>query len=349
MRHFRHPAGHSRRWAAGDGVAAGSGAAAALIGMTGAPAARADTPIDPVELLDAAATDMTQAEDVLSKLPDTVVVNVGGDPADVIDQFEAIQEPLFSSHNGFLTGLAGLLFDGPDQHLADAGGAVLAAAQAVAADPSSTTADPALISATLQYGDAVLVDSLLPNAAGKVIDQLFGLGNGTDADPLAQLSSASGDLTQVGDLLSHATVPADLQSFLETAQQFPTSSLSVVDQAETAQAPLLSADDPFSSLAGSLFSGLDQQLAQDSAAVLTATQAFAADPSAATEDALLGSSLQLDGPEVESLFPTIGAGLVDHLFGLGGADVAGAVSTDLAGATAADLASGIDPGVLFGF
>jgi hypothetical protein len=132
---------------------------------------------DPLTLLDTAATNTTDAIDVLDKMPNTVVVNIGPPPTEVFDQFEAIQTPLLTSHNSFLSGLGDFLFAGPDEQLEEASASLLTAAQALAADPSSLTADEGLSSAGLQYLDAVLIDSLLPNIVGKVIDQVFDIGD----------------------------------------------------------------------------------------------------------------------------------------------------------------------------
>jgi hypothetical protein len=173
----------ARRRTVGVGMVVGAGVAAAIIGMPGAPAAHADdgsASTDLIGLLDSAAADMTEANDVLHNIPGVVVVDLGGvigNAADTINQFEAIQEPLLSSDNNFWSGLGDFLFADPDQQLNQASDAFLTATQAVAADPSSLIAGLELSLAGFQYTDTVLFDSLLPNAVGWLIDQLFGIGS----------------------------------------------------------------------------------------------------------------------------------------------------------------------------
>jgi hypothetical protein len=167
----------ARRWGVGVGVAAGAGVAAAMIGMVGAPSAYADDGSASADLglLMSADADVTEAINVLNNLPG-VVIDIGSpaEPIDAISQFEAIQTPLLSSDNSFLSGLGGLLFDGPDQQLNQASGAFLSAVQAYVADPSITN-DLDVLSTTFQFDDS-LFGSILPNDVGKVIDQLFDVG-----------------------------------------------------------------------------------------------------------------------------------------------------------------------------
>jgi hypothetical protein len=206
----------ARRCSVGFGIAVGAVAAAAMIGVASAPAAHAD-PVDvststDLGLLDAAAADMTEANDVLHNLPGVVVVDLFGgisNAADVIDQFEAIQAPLLSSDNSFFSGLGHVLFDYPDQQLNQASDAFLSAVQSFAADPSSLTGFDVSL-AGFQYTGTVLFDSLLPNVVGEVIDQLFGLEGpdavgGSAADVAASAGadaagSASADLATGFDL-----------------------------------------------------------------------------------------------------------------------------------------------------
>jgi hypothetical protein len=161
----------------------------------------------------------------------------------------------------------------------------------------------------------------------------------TATDPIGLLDSSTADLTQADDVLSQADVPAQFQRALEAITPFPDTALRLIDQTETAQAPLFSQDDPFSAVASALFGGLDQQFAEDSDAFLTASQAFAADPSATTEFGLVSASLQFDSTAIESILPTIGAFLVDQLFGLGGSDITGGLTADLAATAGPDLAA----------
>lgn len=190
----------ARQWGVGLGMAIGAGMAAAMIGMTGAPAAHADagSAATDLGLLDSAAADFTEAINVLTNTPGVVVIDLSGlNVPDIINQFEAIQTPLLSSDNSSLSGLGDFLFDGPDQQLAHAGDVFLTAAQAFAADPSPT-AGLGISSAGFQYTDTLLFESLYPNGVGAVIDQLLGLGGfdtaaGSAAD-VGAAGSAGADL-----------------------------------------------------------------------------------------------------------------------------------------------------------
>jgi hypothetical protein len=158
-------------------MATGAAVAATMTGITDAPAAHADNGSTATDLglLDTAQANVTEAFSVLDSVSGMHPV-VPADFGDAINRFEAIQEPLLSSDNSFLSGLGHFLFDGPDQQLAQASDTFLTAAQSFAVDPTSITNELDALSASFQFDGALLFGSLFPNVVGKVIDQVFDIG-----------------------------------------------------------------------------------------------------------------------------------------------------------------------------
>ena len=137
------------------------------------------------------------------------------------------------------------------------------------------------------------------------------------SDPAGLLSSAAADLTQAEDVLTGVDVPTSMQKFIDDQTQLPDHYLQLITQAESIQDPLFSSDNSFvSEVANLLYGNLDQQFAQDSAALLAAEQAFAADPSQATEAGVLTSDLQIAGTALDSLFPELAGVFIDRLLGI---------------------------------
>jgi hypothetical protein len=98
----------------------------------------------------------------------------------------------------------------------------------------------------------------------------------------------------------------------------------------------LSSDNSFvSGLANLLFGDVDQKLARASAAVLSAEQAFVADPSQSTEAGLVIADFQFDGATIDSLFPDLTGVFVDRLLGIpvAGTDAAVSAGAHLATST----------------
>ncbi|MGA8546078.1 MAG: hypothetical protein WB785_12575 [Mycobacterium sp.] len=156
-------------------MAVAAGVATVLLNMTGAPAAHADdgSLATDIGLLNSAETNLTDALNVLSQ----VSGGASGIPAslpDLTSQFEAIQTPLLSSDNSFLSGLGDVLFNGPDQQLAQSSDAFLVAAEAFAADPTSSINQLDTVSTAFQYDDSLLFGALPADVVGKIIDQLLG-------------------------------------------------------------------------------------------------------------------------------------------------------------------------------
>lgn len=166
----------ARRWGVGFGMAAAAGATAAMIGMS-APAAHADdgSLATDIGLLNSAETDAIDALTAFDQ------VSGNAPPADfptnlidLTEKFEAIQTPLLSSDNTLVSGLGDVLFNGPDQQLAQSSDAFLVAAEAFAADPSSSINELDAVSTAFQYTGSLLFDQLPADVVGGIIDRLLG-------------------------------------------------------------------------------------------------------------------------------------------------------------------------------
>jgi hypothetical protein len=186
-------------WGAGLGLAIGVGVATVMLGMGTAhadPSVDTSTSTDPATLLDSAASDLTQASDVLSKADVSAslqqILGEQTQSADafsqLISQAQSIQDPLLSSRDSVVSGLANLFFGDIDQKLAHGSAAALSADQAFAADPSEGT-EASLVIPDLQL-DGAAIDSLFPDLIGVFVDRLLAIpaegvdsagGNGADA------------------------------------------------------------------------------------------------------------------------------------------------------------------------
>jgi hypothetical protein len=144
-----------------------------------------------IGLLNTAQADLTDAFNVLGQPQPT---------PDIFSQIEAIQTPLLSSDNSFASGLGDVLFNGPDQQLAQASEAMLSAADAFSADPTGTDGLN-LVSTAFQFDGSLLFDNLPADVIGKVADQLFDLSPaadlGSSLDPVAAV-----DPSIIADVLS---------------------------------------------------------------------------------------------------------------------------------------------------
>jgi hypothetical protein len=154
-----------------------------------------------IGLLNSAQTDVTDALNVLGQVPGSTIQFPPVEFADIIGKFDAIQTPLLSSDNSLVSGLGEALFNGPDQQLAQSSDAFLAAIEAYAADPTSSTAELGALSATFQWGDSLLFDTLPANVVGGLIDKIFDLSPAADfassVDPVSAV-----DPSAFADLLS---------------------------------------------------------------------------------------------------------------------------------------------------
>jgi len=103
-----------RRWSVGAALAA---AGATMLGTAGLAVAHADDgAATDIGLLTTAQTDATEALTALNQLAAGEPVSTGF--VGVIDKVADVQTPLLSSDNSLISGVGGLLFNGPDQQLA---------------------------------------------------------------------------------------------------------------------------------------------------------------------------------------------------------------------------------------
>ena len=263
------------------------------------------------------------------------VFNLGGQTDTILpndfSQLEAIQTPLLSSDNSALSGFGELLFNGPDQQIAQASEAALSAAQAYAADPTATNG-LADVSAALQFDGVLLGDVVPANVIGKLTDQIFDIGGfdtasasaaadvATSADSAATLAAVTGtpdevlgqvvgDLSQgvsVLDAAATADLSADQLNFF-TSQETPITNLEpFITQFGSLQDGLPAADQAF-------VLGADEQLVTAAQNVLSADQALVVADQAGE---LTGNLNSFD-------FAVTGAdfSLVSDYFGVIGADI----------------------------
>jgi hypothetical protein len=189
------------------------------------------------------------------------------------------------------------LFNGPDQQLAQTSDAFVSAAEAYAADPSSTTG-LAAASASLQFDDSLLFDSAPANLIGQVIDRVFHLG-GSDTASAAATDLATSASATPDDVLGQAiSVLNQGDSLLDTAPaaDLGAQSADLLSRRENLAgvAPFLtdlgSQQDMLSANDQSFLAAADEQLVTAAQNVLAADQAFVAADQAG---ALTGSGYNL--------------------------------------------------------
>ena len=326
-----------RQWGSSAGLAA---AAAAVIGMG---TAHADDLSTDIGLLNSAEANVTDAFNVWTQAYGEAPPS-SADLTQLITQTEAIQTPLLSSDNSLLLGLGESLFNGPDQQLAQASDAFLSAADAYAADPSTTTGLDAA-SASLQFDESLLFNSLPANVVGAVINQVLHLGGsdvaGAAATDLATSASATpsdvigqaiADLNQGTALLDAAPI-ADLSArqadTLANSENLNTELVSPLSQMATLQ-------DDFSATDQTFLANADEQLVTAAANMLSADQAFVAADQAG----------ELSGSSFNSVDLTLidGAlGLLSADLNVGGAELFALVTGGLDPSSVADIAASLDP------
>jgi hypothetical protein len=334
--------GQARLWAGGIGTAA---AAAAMIGVASAPAALADdgSLATDIGLLDSAATNVTEGFNVWTQAYGEAPPS-SADLTQAITQFEADQTPLLSSDNSLLSGLGESLFNGPDQQLAQASDTFLSAAEAYAADPSTTNGlDTA--SASLQFDDSLLFDSGPANLIGQVIDQVLHLG-GSDTASAAATDLATSASATPDDVMGQAI--ADLNQGAAVLDAAPTADLSarqadiLADSANlntelvSPLSQMATLQDGFSAADQTYLANADEQLVTAAANMLSADQAFVTADQAG----------DLSGTSLNSTDLTLidGAlGLLSADFNVGGAELFALFTGGLDPSSAADLASSVDP------
>jgi hypothetical protein len=312
-----------RRWVAGVGLAGG----AAIIGMA---TAHADTPDD---VIGQAIQLLNQGDAVLLAAP---TADLGAKQADILaeqatagTQFDPLFEQLGSAEEAMSPGDQSFLA-GADEQLVTAAQNILSADQAfVAADQAGDLSSNSFAPADLPVIDADLGMaganfSLLGDAVLAVFDpNLDALGaSSASATPAADGSLA----TDIGLLNTAQADVTDAFNVLGQPQPTP----DIFNQIEAIQTPLLSSDNSFvSGLGDVLFNGPDQQLAQASEAMLSAADAFSADPTGTDGLNLVSTAFQFDGSLLFENLP---------------ADVIGKVTDDVFGlSSAADIASSLDP------
>lgn len=177
---------------------AGVGVAAAMIGIMSTPPAHADDAPDPADLLSSSINDLTEAKDGLIQINPSMYIAeefIGpqiqdlADFADLVKEYEGIQEPLLSSHDHFMGEAANLLFFIDDQQIEQASGAVLSTTQAFESLPSYQDMFSA-IWADVQLLDASVFESLIPNRLVGFAEEIFHSG----AVPGAVATDAGADL-----------------------------------------------------------------------------------------------------------------------------------------------------------
>jgi hypothetical protein len=333
--------GQARLWAGGIGVAV---AAAAMIGMG---TAHADDLSTDIGLLDTAETNVTDGFNIWTQAYGEAPPS-SADLTQAITQFEADQTPLLSSDNSVFSGLGEALFNGPDQQLAQASDVFLSAAEAYAADPSTTTGlDTA--SASLQFDDSLLFDSGPANLIGQVIDQVFDLGGSDPASAGAATDLATG-------ASSAAATPDDVigQAITDLNQGTP-----LLDTASTADLGTRSADllssqeglpaqldvdltqlgslqDQLSAGDQTLVADVDEQMVTAAQSILTADQGFVAADQAG--DLSSNGFTSADWTLVGADFNFLGAFLEAD-----GASILADLTGGFDPSSAADLASSLDP------
>ena len=154
---------------------------------------------------------------------------------------------------------------------------------------------------------------------------------GTGGSPAAHADDLSTDI----GLLD--TVETNLADVSNLGGEPDTIVPHLISQLEAIQTPLLSSDNSLvSDLGGALFNGPDQQLAQTTGAFLSATEAFAADPSSTTGLAELSPFLQaMDSLFFDTLPANVIGELADRVLGydIGSAGAAADVATSASSAT----------------
>jgi hypothetical protein len=332
-----------RQWSASAGLAA---AAAAMMGMGTAPAAHADDLSTDIALLETAETNVTDGFNIWTQAYGEAPPS-SADLTQAITQFETDQTPLLSSDNSLLSGLGESLFNGPDQQLAQASDAFLSAAEAYAADPSTTNGlDTA--SASLQFDESLLFDSGPANLIGQIIDQAFHLGGSDTAGAAATdlAASASSAAATPDNVIGQAI--ADLNqgtSVLDTAStadlgtrsaDLLSSQEGLASQLDADLTQLGSLQDQLTPTDQTLLADVDEQMVSAAQNILNADQAFVAADQAGD---LSGSGFtSADWSLAGADFNFLGAFLEAD-----GAGILAALTGGFDPSSAADLAASLDP------
>lgn len=322
-----------RQFSAAAGLAA---AAAATIAMGVARADGGSVPAD-IGLLDTAQADLAEAF--------TVTGNSSGAP-DFYPELVAIQTPLLSSDNSLVSGFGEALFNGPDQHLAQAAETFLSAAQALGPDTTNLGALGNFASAGFGV-DGAIFGEIPSTLVGKLTDQIFNIGGFDTTSPAAATdlaASAASVSATPGDVIGQAI--ADLNQGAAVLDAAPTADLSA-RQAEILSdsanldtqlgsplAQMVTLQDGVSASDQTFLANADEQLVTAAANVLSADQAFAAADQAG---ALSGSGLSsADLPLLDSAL-----GLLSADFHVSGAELFALFTGGLDPSSAANIATSL--------
>jgi hypothetical protein len=183
-----------RQWSTGAGLAA---AAAAMIGMGTAHADDGSVPTD-IGLLNTAQADIAEA----FSLSGQTNADAGFFP-----ELEAIQTPLLSSDDSFVSGFGEALFNSPDQQLAQASEAFLSAAETLSSDTTNLTALGDYASTGFQVTGAIFGE--IPSTLiGKLTDQIFDIGGFDSASASSAADVATSASATTDDVVGQALAAA---------------------------------------------------------------------------------------------------------------------------------------------
>jgi hypothetical protein len=264
-----------RRWTTSAGVAA---TAAAVFGIGTAHADDGSVPTD-IGLLNTAQTDIAEAFALSG--------HTNAD-ASFFPELEAIQSPLLSSDNSFLSGFGEALFNGPDQNLAQASEAFLSAAQTLSSDTTNLTALADYASTGFQVTDDIFGE--IPSTIiGKLTDQIFDIGGfdtastgaatdlaasaAAELSPTDLLGEAQTNLADAGQVLAQIPAADVTTSIVGTQENLLDASSQIVGDLGSAESVISSYDGgALSDLVTPFFTSADQGWLQASDALLSAAQ-----------------------------------------------------------------------------
>jgi hypothetical protein len=330
----------TRRWATGVSLAGGAAVAAAMIGTAGAPAAHADDLSTDIGLLNAAETDVTDGFNIWTTAYGEAPPS-SADLTQTISQMEAIQTPLLSSDNSLLSGFGEALFNGPDQQLAQAGDAFLTAAEAYAADPSTTTG-LATAEASLQF-DGSLFGSLPSTVIGELVDHAagFDIGSAAAAADVATSATPTPD-AEIGQTISALNETTTILEAAPTtdlgthALQLVTGGEALPGQLDPILTQFESLQDELTPTDQTLVGYVDELMVSSAQNLVSADQAFVA-----ADEAGEVSGNSVAPAELEVLGGALG--FLDGFLTADGATLFADLTGGLDLSSAADVASSLDP------
>lgn len=256
--------------------------------------------------------------------------------------------------NSLVSGVGELLFNSPDQRLAQSAETFLTAAQAYAADPGALASALDALSTSFHFDGAMV--GLIPSAdIGKVIEQVldtsgYDAGGASAATDLASSAartpdSVLGEATTVFNEGSAALATAPTVDLSTRATDILSGQEALPTQVDTSLNGLASLQDMLSAGDQTLVADVDERFVSAAQNLLTADHGFVAADQAgelggnslnAPELAIIGADLQVLGADFDVTGATILAALT------GGLDVSSV--TDLA--STLDPAAAVDPSLV---